>query len=90
MGRRMRYLILSVLCSLAALAWAMDAPEVKWLGHPVAVPVEDCAKDATECVPGIYSTVEIGLLDDGTVVWRVLEAPRDPEPYEEGPVEYGR
>ena len=88
----MRFLILTVLCSLAALAWAMDAPEVRWLGHPVAVPVEDCAADATECVPGIYSTVEIGLLDDGTVVWRILEVEEsgDPLPYVEGPAEYGR
>ena len=72
----MRYflILLALAAILVVAAPSMDAPTVKWLGHPVAVPIADCAEDATECVPGIYSTVEIGLLDDGTVVWRPIDA----------------
>lgn len=62
--------IVALVVVVAIAAAQLEPPTVRWLGHPVAVPLADCDEDADECVPGIYSTIEIGLLDDGTVVWR--------------------
>ena len=77
----MRILLAFLIMSLAlwlALSILLSEPdntetvhnETIWLGHPVVVPEEDCDHEATECVPGIYDKVEIGLMDNGAVVWR--------------------
>ena len=44
--------------------------EVRWLGYPIAATLESCPEIDEFCSPSIYSDVEIGLREDGVVVWR--------------------
>ena len=52
--------------------------EIRWLGHPVIFfEDEECLANPDLCAPIAITTVEVGLVENGMVVWRLLEVPED-------------